>query len=207
MHMKQKGRQGQMPKRALGLFLFLGIFVSLTVGKSSLLLANSTDLVKTVEEMTADEKKAEADILLEAGDRYREMKQYHLAMASYEHVFVLDRANTMASKKIDELKSQMLNEGLSETETVAGVYDEEIKARIRVYWKRIQEYLAHHQWGRARFTLEKLLLLDPPDPEATSLHRRLKQAASEGKEPEELVLPHRLRSKSSRQNFEEEFVR
>jgi tetratricopeptide (TPR) repeat protein len=140
-----------------------------------------------VEELDHEEKRIWITALLEQGDDYRKINEFDLANATYEQVFQVDPNNREASQRIDQLKEQVLKQGRYETEIVDGTYDMEIQARVRVYWDRAQEFLAKKQWGRARFTLEKLLLLNPLHDEAAQIHKILGRASREGIDPEELL--------------------
>lgn len=132
--------------------------------------------------MEDEEKREEIKRLLREGDRFKEMMKYNLANAAYEEVFLLDPDNVKASKRIDVLKKKMLREGRYETELVTSVYGEEIEARVRAYWERVEELVAQKRWGQARFTLEKLLLLDPLHKEGRELSERFKQGGVDGTE-------------------------
>ncbi len=139
------------------------------------------------EELSSEARQARIAKLLSDGDLYAEFKNYNLAAETYEEVFLLDSKNVEASKRIDILKERMLREGKKETGIVGGVYDVEITARVETYWKQVQEMIQKKEWGSARFTLEKLLLLNPVHEQASALYKKLKQAALQGTDSEPLV--------------------
>ena len=120
--------------------------------------------------MSKEEKRSMVDELFAEGDKHFDQKNYNLANAAYESVFLLDPDNVKASQKIDHLKKQMLLEGKSETQLVTRVYDSEIDLRVREYMKEAKVFIKEGKLGRARFTLQKLLLLDPLHEEAQKLY-------------------------------------
>ena len=117
--------------------------------------------------------------LLAEGDQYASEKNYNLANATYESVFLIEPNNVEASQHIDRLKKHMQKEGHSETELVTRVYDEEIDERTRVYLKQAKELITEGKLSRARFTLQKLLLINPLHAEANKLYQDLKQKAAD----------------------------
>ena len=125
------------------------------------------------EELSKEEKQTIVKQLLEEGDQYVERKDYNLANASYESVFLLEPNNLEASKRIDRLKKRMLGEGRSETELVTRVYDAEIEQRAQQYLEHAKQFMAQQKWGQARFTLQKLLLISPLHEEANKLYKGL----------------------------------
>ena len=154
---------------------------AMSTGKSVLFceVSNSTEnassQIKITEEMDGEEKKNLVEQLMMDGDRYLRGKNYNLANASYESVFLLDPNNVEASKRIDRLKRHMVKEGKSETELVARVYDSEIEIRVREYLEQAKRLLEGKKWSQARFTLQKLLLLNPLHEEARKLYESLEQ--------------------------------
>ena len=160
---------------ALGITILFGSWLLLLHSGDAVVSADASEPLKIAEEMDEEEKREEIDRLLREGDRYKEMMNYNSANAVYEGVFRLDPNHVEASKRIDRLKEKMLQEGRSETGLVSGVYDTEIEARVRIYWNEVQELVAQERWGQARFTLEKLLLLDPLHEEGRELYERLKE--------------------------------
>jgi len=131
------------------------------------------------DEMSAAERKTLIQQLLEDGDRYTREKNYNIANATYESVFLLDADNIEASKRIDRLKKHMAKEGKSETDLVGRIYDAEIDMRVREYLKEAKGLVQQKKINQARFKLKKLLLLNPLHEEAKKLYDQLelKQAA------------------------------
>ncbi|GEM_PF-5035734 len=134
-----------------------------------------------IEEMSATEKKSMIQELLSEGDKLVERKDYNQANATYETVFLIQPGNMDASKRIDHLKKIMMKEGVSETQLVTRIYDQEIDVRVGQYLSRAKEFIKQGKLAQARFNLQKLLLINPLHVEANKLYKRvneqLKQAA------------------------------
>ncbi|MBI4372992.1 MAG: hypothetical protein HY585_04625 [Candidatus Omnitrophica bacterium] len=163
-------------KPKLGLFLCGGITGLLFFSISG--PSHATDIPKSStisEELNLEEKQNVADQLLVEGDRLAEAKNYDLANATYESIFLLDPHHVAASKRIDRLKKQMKQEGRSETELVTRVYDAEIDMRVSQYLTEAKELMAAQKWGKARFTLQKLLLINPLNEEGRQLYAEVNQ--------------------------------
>lgn len=174
----EEKRKSIRPKINLGLFLCLLVLFVFTASFVHARTLRAS--VKVLEELTASEKKEMIESFLREGDELLDSKEYDAANASYERVFILDPHNMEASKRIDRLKKQMLDEGKSETELVTHVYDAEIEARVHYYWNRANKLVEQKKWGEARLTLEKILLLDPEHSEAQKLYKEVKPKASSG---------------------------
>ena len=171
--------QKPKPKPKLGLLLWIEAILLLLVlirppFEIMIFADPDSHQVKVLEELSSEEKREMTRTFLEEGDRYFQEKDYDQANAAYERIFVLDPNNLEASKRIDRLKKQMLAEGRSETSLVAHVYDAEIEARSHYYLKKAKELAGEKKWGQARFTLEKLLLINPLHEEAQKLYKDLK---------------------------------
>ena len=131
------------------------------------------------EEYTAQEKVRYAKELLQLGDEQFDQKNYDQALAAYEQVFLMDPENRKASAKIDILKKQMMKEGKDESSVVKKIYEEEANDRVRGYFAEAKEYLKSRKYGQARFTVEKILLLDPLNKEAQALYEELKNKSGQ----------------------------
>ena len=168
--MERKLKQAQ---RHAWAFLLPSILVIFLWSPVVLVVAKTPSIPASVEEMSKSEKHLRIDELLVEGDKHFEEKNYNLANATYESVFLLDPGNVKASQRIDRLKKQMLKEGKSETQLVTRVYDSEIDLRVREYIKQAKELVKEGKLGQARFVLQKLLLLDPLHEEAQKLYREV----------------------------------
>lgn len=128
-----------------------------------------------VEEMSKEDKTEMLKALLAEGDRLAEQKDYNLANATYESVFLIEPGHVETSKRIDRLKKTMVKEGVSETQLVTRVYDEEIGARVRLYLTQAKKLIETGKLAQARFSLQKLLLIDPLHDEANQLYKQVNQ--------------------------------
>jgi len=133
------------------------------------------DVKKLAAEYSKEEKSREVKELLALGDEMRELRRYDDALIAYEQVFLFDPMHVQASAKLDLLKEQIRKEGKDEIGIVSGVYEEEIANRVREYWEEVRTLLEQEKYGQARFTLEKLLLLDSINEEAIKLHEMLQK--------------------------------
>ena len=175
---EREPKQAQEQSWAFLLSFALVVFASLW-GPIMLIAETSSSPVVT-EEMSKDEKRSVVQELLAEGDEYFNQKNYNLANATYESVFLLEPDNLEASQRIDRLKKQMLREGKSETQLVTRIYDSEIDLRVHEYLKQVKELVKEGKLGRARFTLQKLLLLDPLHEEAQKLYDEVNRKLTGG---------------------------
>lgn len=140
-----------------------------------MLMAAPVPKAVAAEELSAEDKKSMVKQLILEGDQYADGKNYNLANATYESVFLLEPNNIEASQRIDRLKKRMFKEGKSETELVTRVYDQEIEERTRLYLKQAREFIAQGKRAQARFALHKLLLINPLHDEANKLYKNLRE--------------------------------
>jgi len=169
------------PKLKLGLFLCPLFLAACFLGSAKLSALDEQQMdVKVLEELSPEEEREMIESFLNEGNEFFKVKEYDKANAAYERVFVLDPENIKASGRIDRLKKQMMAEGRSETELVTHVYDAEIEARSHYYWNKSQNLVREKKWGEARFTLEKILLLDPMNKEAEKLYKEVKAKTVSG---------------------------
>lgn len=181
----EKVRQSLLPSNQTITRIFVYLITMTTIFLAEPILslkaepAKEGEAHKLAEEYTQKEKTKYVKELLELGDQQFDQKNYDQALAAYEQVFSMDPENKKASAKLDILKKQMMKEGKDETGVVKEIYDEEAKERIRGYWADVQAYLKNKKYGQARFTLEKILLLDPFNQEASSLYEKLKAKPGE----------------------------
>ncbi len=130
-------------------------------------------LPQAVEEMGADERDTEIKTWLERSRALFAGKQYDLALFAAEKVFLYDGENVAASEMIDQIKSRALKEGKAETLFIHKMYKEEIVDRLQQYRQQAEELVSRGQYGQARFTVEKVLLLEPEDPQALALYQEI----------------------------------
>lgn len=130
-------------------------------------------LPQAVEEMGPDEKQNEIKTWLERSRALFAGKQYDLALFAAEKVFLYDGENNAASELIDQIKAKALKEGKAETLFIHKMYKEEIVDRLQQYRQQAEDFVAKGQFGQARFTVEKVLLLEPEDPQALALYQKI----------------------------------
>lgn len=159
-------------------WIFLCLAMILTSASDMLSLAAAMSDSKVIEELTPAEKQSMIQELMAEGDRYVDEKNYNLANAAYESIFLLDANHQGASERIDRLKKRMMKEGKSETDLVTRVYDSEIDMRVRTYLKQAKEFMENGKLGQARLALQKLLLINPLHDEAAKLYRELESSGA-----------------------------
>ena len=175
--MEPKVRKARAQTWAFLLPFFFGIFYIFC--ETVMLTAAPAPKTVASEELNAENKKSMVKKLLVEGDQYAEGKNYNLANATYESVFLLEPNNVEASQRIDRLRKHMFKEGKSETELVTRVYDQEIEERTNIYLKQAKDFLAQGQRAQARFVLHKLLLINPLHSEANKLYKSLKKETAD----------------------------
>lgn len=175
---RSRTKKAQACAWAFLLIAWSGIFF--TVCEHMLLSVAVASNPPIVEELNRQEKRTMVSQLLREGDRYFEEKNYNLANATYESIFLLEANHLEASQRIDRLKKHMMQEGKSETELVTRVYDREIENRVETYLKQAKQLIAEQKLNQARFTLQKLLLINPLNEEARELYNDLDQPGRDG---------------------------
>lgn len=130
------------------------------------------------EELTPKEKKNQIKTWLERSRSLLQVNQFEEALAAAEQVFRLDPDHLEASRLIDEIKDKAQKQGRADSLFLQRMYQQEIEDRIRRYIKQAEVWLQEKKWGAARFTIEKILVLDPKNPEG----RRLLASLNEKRE-------------------------
>ncbi len=123
------------------------------------------------EDMDDDEKGAEVKTWLERSRALLARKEYDLALFAAEKVFAYDAENRQASEMIDSIKEQAIKDGKADMLFLNKMYEEEISDRLKRYRDQAQALAAGGYLGQARFTIEKILLLEPEDPKALKLYQ------------------------------------
>lgn len=126
---------------------------------------------QAVEEMGGGEKDAQVKTWLERSQALFARKQYDLALLAAEKVFIYDEDSRDASELIDKIKGQALKEGKADTLFLNKMYEQEISDRLGHYRNQAEGLVESGHYGQARFALEKILLLEPDDPQALKLYR------------------------------------
>ena len=126
-----------------------------------------------IEELSQEGKKDLIQNLLKEGDEYFLEKKYDQANEAYEEVFLVEPGGLEASRKIDRLKKQLIQEGKKETEVVSSVYNEEIRTKVKLYWAQVNQFMEQGKIAQARFAVQKILMLNPFDEKAIRLYQDL----------------------------------
>lgn len=100
-------------------------------------------------------------------------QQYDLALFAAEKVFIYDANNREASFLIDDIKEEAIKNGKSESLFLSKMYQEEIGERVKKYRTEAQVLMDEGRSEQAKFTVQKILLLEPEDPEALALWKKL----------------------------------
>lgn len=145
-------------------------------------IARHKDLIerKTVEELNGEEVQAEIKTWLERSRSLLETQQYDLALFAAEKVFMYDSINIQASELIDDIKEEAIKEGKAESLFVHKMYQEEIVGRVTGYREKAESLVKEGKYGQAKFVIQKILLLEPEDPQALALHKKVLEK-TEGK--------------------------
>lgn len=130
-------------------------------------------LPQAIEEMDSGERQSEIKTWLERSRALFAQNQYDLALFAAEKVFLYDGGNNAASELIDQIKAKALKEGKAETLFIHKMYKEEIADRMREYRQQAEGLAAKGQFGQAKFMVEKVLLLEPEDPQALALYQKI----------------------------------
>ena len=101
--------------------------------------------------------------------------QYDLALFAAEKVFIYDANNHEASLLIDDIKDEAVKNGKAESLFLSKMYKEEIRERVKNYRGEAEDMSHDGKSEQAKFTLQKILLLEPEDPEALHLFRDLQK--------------------------------
>ncbi len=130
-------------------------------------------LPQAIEEMNHGEKFDEVKSWLERSRTLFAANQYDLALFAAEKVFLYDPSNNESSELIDKIKAKALKEGKADTLFIHKMYKEEIAERLSRYRNDAEDLFVRGQLGQARFTAEKVLLLEPEDPQALALYQKI----------------------------------
>ena len=130
------------------------------------------------EELTPDERSSVIRTWIERARALLNLRQYDQAVLAAEKVFLYDAENGEASRLIDEIKAQAYREGKKDGVALSEMRREEIQLRIKQYRLQAEQWIEKGQWGAARLTVEKILLLQPEDQTALRLLKEIKSHSS-----------------------------
>ncbi len=112
---------------------------------------------------------------LERSKSLLHQNQYDLALFAAEKVFVYDANNREASLLIDDIKDKAVKSGKADTLFLSKMYKEEVSERVKNYRSEAKQLLSEDKKEQAKFNLQKILLLEPEDPEALRLFSDLQK--------------------------------
>lgn len=133
----------------------------------------------TDEESEQDKNAAEVKTWLERSRSLFRDRQYDLALFAAEKVFIYDADNREASLLIDDIKEAAMKEGKADSLFLSKMYQDEISERVQKYRAEAQEFAGQQKNEQALFTLQKILMLEPEDPEALQLFRDIQKKESQ----------------------------
>lgn len=130
---------------------------------------------KSREELTQEETSEEIELWLDRAKSLRNLGQYEEALYCAEKVFLFDPSHKRASQLIDEIRNQAIRKGKDDVSWAVRMKQEEMGQRIKYYRQLAEESIQRGQWGMARLSVEKLLLLSPEDAEGLQFYDEIKQ--------------------------------
>ena len=133
------------------------------------------EVLRSEAEVLNDTNQTEVKNWLERSRTLLRQRQYDLALFAAEKVFVYEPNNREASFLIDDIKDEAIKNGKSESLFLSKMYQEEIGERVKKYRMEAQSLANENKDDQAKFTLQKILLLEPEDPEALSLMKSLQR--------------------------------
>jgi len=130
---------------------------------------------KVTEEFTSEETSMAISTWLERSRALLYAKQYEQALLAAERVFLYDQGNIEASRLMDQIKKMARDAGHEQSLIMQQRYEDEIQTRVKQYHIQAKTWMESGRWGAARLAIEKILLLDPKDREATQLYEEIKE--------------------------------
>jgi len=121
-------------------------------------------------DMPSRERQDAVQTLNERAEAYFREGKYAEASETAQEVFQYEPGNGRASKLIDKITGAQGKETEREGGLLRDMYRDEMTDRMEVYRREARRAMEEGRYGRARFALEKMLLLEPHDPEANRLY-------------------------------------
>ena len=139
-------------------------------------LVGSTNLEgDDAEGVSEESNKTEVKNWIDRSKSLLHQNQYDLALFAAEKVFVYDANNREASLLIDDIKDKAVKNGKADTLFLSKMYKEEVGERVKNYRSEAKQLLSEDKNEQAKFNLQKILLLEPEDPEALRLFSDLQK--------------------------------
>ncbi len=130
---------------------------------------------KEVSSSTEEANQTEVKNWLDRSRMLLHQNQYDLALFAAEKVFIYDANNREASFLIDDIKEAAMKSGKADTLFLSKMYQEEIGDRVKKYRSEAKDLMDQDKNEQAKFDLQKILTLEPEDPEALRLLRELQK--------------------------------
>ncbi len=121
-------------------------------------------------EITGREKQDAIQTLNERAEEYLRNGKFAEASETAQEVFQYEPGNARASKLIDKITDAQGKEAEREGGLLREMYRDEMTGRMDTYRREARRAIDEKRYGQARFALEKMLLLEPNDPEANRLY-------------------------------------
>lgn len=121
-------------------------------------------------ELSSREKQDVIQTLNERAEEYFQEGKYAEAAETVQEVFQYEPGNGRASKMLDKITGAQGKEVEREGGVLREMYRDEMTERMEMYRLEARRCIDHGRYGKARFALEKMLLLEPNDPEANRLY-------------------------------------
>ncbi len=122
------------------------------------------------EELTDTERQDAIKTGEERAKGFLRSRHYGEAADSAQEIFRYDPNNRTASKILDQVSQASHKEAQHEEALLRHVYRDELTERLETYRQEAHQFMDQEQWGRARFAVEKMLILAPSDSEAKRLY-------------------------------------
>lgn len=130
---------------------------------------------RPVEEMTRDESHDQASVWFERSQTFLNLGEYQQALDAAEMVFLFEPESVRASRQIDKIQKNAKEAEKQGKRVWSAVNQDEINFRVAGYRKSARSSLARGQIGAAEFSVDKILILLPEDPEALQLKREIEK--------------------------------
>lgn len=127
------------------------------------------------EEMEKKEKNETAALWLERAESLLQMGKLNEAAAAAETVFQYEPGSVAASELLDRIRAEAIRSGRREDAVMNSVYDGEIRERVHDYLQQAEKAFSEGRYGKARFSIQKVLLLEPENRRANRLHEQIMQ--------------------------------
>jgi len=127
-----------------------------------------------------EDRKDQVKTWLERSRGYLNAKSYDEALGAAEQVFTLDPENIKASELVDEIRKKALAEGKQDSDFLKNMYRGEMTERTARYKLQARKAMDRGEWGTARLSVQKALLLIPEDGEARSLLKAVDEGEKAG---------------------------